>query len=157
MEIGVTTFVETTPDVKTGKVISHAERIREVVEEIVLADRVGLDVFGVGEHHRKDYACSAPACFIGGSRIPDETDSSYQCSDGFVIGRSGTGFKICDCGRHFKRPGGNYGGRIIYRIVPLFGQDLKDYDELFEEKLDLLLQIRESEIVNWSGNTACHP
>ena len=64
MEIGLTTFVETTPDVETGKVISHAERIREVIEEIVLADQVGLDVFGVGEHHRKDYACSAPAVLL---------------------------------------------------------------------------------------------
>ena len=53
MEIGVTTFVETSPDVETGKVVSHAERIREVVEEIVLADKVGLDVFGVGEHHER--------------------------------------------------------------------------------------------------------
>ena len=58
MELGISTFVETTPDIKTGKVISHAERLREVVEEIVLADQVGLDVFGVGEHHRQDYAAS---------------------------------------------------------------------------------------------------
>ena len=65
MEIGVDdTFVETTPDVETGKVISHAERIREVVEEIVLADSVGLDVFGVGEHHRQDFAASAPAVIL---------------------------------------------------------------------------------------------
>ncbi len=64
MELGITTFVETTPDVHTGKVVSHAERIREVVDEIVLADEVGLDVFGVGEHHRKDYACSAPAVLL---------------------------------------------------------------------------------------------
>lgn len=64
MEIGVTTFVETTPDVQTGKTISHAERIREVVEEIELADQIGLDVFGVGEHHRKDYASSNPATIL---------------------------------------------------------------------------------------------
>lgn len=61
VEIGISTFVETTPDPHTGKVVSHAERIRQVVEEIILADKVGLDVFGVGEHHRKDYAASAPA------------------------------------------------------------------------------------------------
>ena len=76
MEIGITTFVETTPDVKTGKVISHAERIREVVEEIVLADEVGLDVFGVGEHHRKDYAASAPAS-SGCSCVKDEEYKTY--------------------------------------------------------------------------------
>src|SRR3954462_6394965 len=64
VEIGISTFVETTPDVKTGEVISHAQRIREVIEEIVLADQVGLDVFGVGEHHREDFACSAPAVLL---------------------------------------------------------------------------------------------
>src|SRR3954468_22521790 len=64
MEIGITTFVETTPDVQSGEVISHAQRLREVVEEIVLADQVGLDVFGVGEHHRKDYAASSPAVLL---------------------------------------------------------------------------------------------
>jgi alkanesulfonate monooxygenase SsuD/methylene tetrahydromethanopterin reductase-like flavin-dependent oxidoreductase (luciferase family) len=64
MEIGISTFVETTPDVKTGEVISHAQRLREVVEEIVLADQVGLDVFGVGEHHRHDFAASSPAVVL---------------------------------------------------------------------------------------------
>jgi alkanesulfonate monooxygenase SsuD/methylene tetrahydromethanopterin reductase-like flavin-dependent oxidoreductase (luciferase family) len=58
VEIGVDTFVETTPDAHTGETISHAQRLREVVEEIVLADQVGLDVFGVGEHHRKEFADS---------------------------------------------------------------------------------------------------
>jgi len=64
VEIGISTFVETTPDPHSGKVVSHAERIRQVVEEIILADKVGLDVFGVGEHHRKDYAASAPAMIL---------------------------------------------------------------------------------------------
>src|SRR3954470_21356755 len=64
MEIGISTFVETTPNVETGEVISHAQRIREVVEEIVLADQVGLDVYGVGEHHREDYAVSSPAIVL---------------------------------------------------------------------------------------------
>ena len=64
MELGLTTFVETTPDVKTGKLIGHAERLREVLEEIILADEIGLDVFGVGEHHRQDYACSSPAVLL---------------------------------------------------------------------------------------------
>jgi len=64
MELGISTFVETSPDVHTGKVISHAERLREVVEEIVLAEKVGLDVYGVGEHHRTDYAASSPAVVL---------------------------------------------------------------------------------------------
>lgn len=64
MEIGISTFVETNPDVNTGELISHAQRIRDVVEEIVLADQVGLDVYGVGEHHRADYAASSPAVIL---------------------------------------------------------------------------------------------
>ena len=75
MEIGISTFVETTPDVHTGELITHGERIRQVVEEIVLADEVGLDVYGVGEHHRADYAASAPAVILAAAasrtkRIP---------------------------------------------------------------------------------------
>jgi alkanesulfonate monooxygenase SsuD/methylene tetrahydromethanopterin reductase-like flavin-dependent oxidoreductase (luciferase family) len=65
VELGISSFVETTPDVETGKTISHAERLREVVEEIVLADQVGLDVYGIGEHHRLDYAASSPAVVLG--------------------------------------------------------------------------------------------
>lgn len=64
MELGISTFVETTPDVNTGVTLSHAERLREVVEEIVLADQVGLDVYGVGEHHRPDFAASSPAVLM---------------------------------------------------------------------------------------------
>lgn len=64
MEIGITSFVETKPDIHTSEVISHAQRLREVVEEIVLADEIGLDVFGIGEHHRKDYAASSTAVVL---------------------------------------------------------------------------------------------
>ncbi len=64
MEIGISTFLETTPDPVTGEVISHAERLRNAVEEIVLADQVGLDVYGIGEHHRPDYAGAAPAVVL---------------------------------------------------------------------------------------------
>lgn len=77
MELGISTFVETTPDIKTGKVISHAERLREVVEEIVLADQVGLDVFGVGEHHRQDYAASSPAVVLAAGF----TDEAHQINE----------------------------------------------------------------------------
>ena len=64
MEIGISTFLETTPDVATGKIMSHAQRLRDAVEEIVLADEVGLDVYGIGEHHRADYAGTAPAVVL---------------------------------------------------------------------------------------------
>lgn len=64
MEIGISTFLENTPDPVTGEVMSHAERLQNAVEEIVLADQVGLDVYGVGEHHRADYASSSPAVVL---------------------------------------------------------------------------------------------
>ena len=69
MEIGLTTFAETTPDVQTGETISHAERLKEIVREIILADEVGLDVYGVGEHHRADYAASAPAVVLAAAAM----------------------------------------------------------------------------------------
>ncbi|MEC0245176.1 LLM class flavin-dependent oxidoreductase [Paenibacillus chitinolyticus] len=153
MEIGISTFVETTPDVHTGEVISHAQRLREVVEEIVLADRVGLDVYGVGEHHRKDYAASSPAIVLAAaapqtSRIrltsavtvlssadPVRVFQDFATLDGISEGRA----EIM-AGR----------GSFI-ESFPLFGYDLDHYNELFDEKLELLLKIRASEKVTWQG------
>lgn len=153
MEIGISTFAETTPDVRTGNVLSHAERIREVVEEIILADQVGLDVFGIGEHHRKDYAVSSPAMVLAAaapqtkrirltsavtvlsSADPVRVFQDFATLDGISNGRA----EIM-AGR----------GSFI-ESFPLFGYDLNDYDELFDEKLELLLKIRASEKVTWKG------
>ena len=153
MEIGITTFVETTPDVETGKVISHAERIREVIEEIVLADQVGLDVFGVGEHHRKDYAASAPAVILAAAasqtkRIRLTSAVTVLSSDDPV--RVFQEFATLDAISNGRAEIMAGRGSFI-ESFPLFGYDLKDYDELYDEKLDLLLNIRESEMVTWSG------
>ena len=153
MEIGITTFVETTPDVETGKVTSHAERIREIVEEIVLADQVGLDVFGVGEHHRKDYAASAPAVILAAaasktSRIRLTSAVTVLSSDDPV--RVFQEFATLDAISNGRAEIMAGRGSFI-ESFPLFGYDLKDYDELYNEKLDLLLKIRESEMITWSG------
>ena len=153
MEIGVTTFVETTPDVETGKVISHAERIREVVEEIVLADSVGLDVFGVGEHHRQDFAASAPAVILAAAAsqtkqirltsavtVLSSDDPVRVYQDFATLDAISNGRAEIMAGR----------GSFI-ESFPLFGYDLTDYDELFDEKLELLLKICKSEKVTWAG------
>ncbi|RID83668.1 LLM class flavin-dependent oxidoreductase [Peribacillus asahii] len=153
MEIGISTFVETTPDVKTGEVISHAQRIREVVEEIVLADEVGLDVFGVGEHHRKDYAASSPAVVLAAAALQTKrirltsavtvlssADPVRVFQDFATVDAISNGRAEIMAGR----------GSFI-ESFPLFGYDLNDYNELFEEKLELLLKIRESEKVTWRG------
>ena len=154
MEIGLSTFVETTPDAKTGEVISHAERIREVVQEIILADQVGLDVFGVGEHHRADYAASSPAVVLAAAAsqtkrirltsavtVLSSADPVRVFQDFATVDALSNGRAEIMAGR----------GSFI-ESFPLFGYDLNDYNELFEEKLDLLLKIRESEKVTWEGN-----
>ncbi|MFC5603801.1 LLM class flavin-dependent oxidoreductase [Sporosarcina koreensis] len=153
MEIGITTFVETTPDVETGHVASHAERIREVVEEIVLADKVGLDVFGVGEHHREDFACSSPAVLLAAaaartSRIKLTSAVSVLSSDDPV--RLYQQFATVDAISNGRAEIMAGRGSFI-ESFPLFGYDLQEYNELFDEKLELLLKINESEKVTWNG------
>ncbi|KEO78990.1 LLM class flavin-dependent oxidoreductase [Paenibacillus polymyxa] len=153
MEIGISTFVETTPDPQTGEVISHAQRIREVVEEIVLADQVGLDVYGVGEHHRKDYAASAPAVILAAAaaqtqRIRLTSAVTVLSSDDPV--RVFQDFATLD-GISNGRAEIMAGRGSFIELFPLFGYDLDNYDELFDEKLELLLKIRESEKVTWKG------
>jgi probable LLM family oxidoreductase len=153
MEIGISTFVETTPDVHTGEVISHAQRIREVVEEIILADQVGLDVFGVGEHHREDFAASSPAMVLAGAAfqtkrirltsavtVLSSADPVRVFQDFATLDAISNGRAEIMAGR----------GSFI-ESFPLFGYKLEDYDELFEEKLELLLKIRASEKVTWEG------
>lgn len=153
MEIGVSTFVETTPDVQTGEVISHAQRLREVVEEIVLADKVGLDVFGVGEHHRKDFAASSPAIVLAAAASQTER---IRLTSAVTVLSSADPVRVF---QDFATLDGISNGRAeimagrgsFIESFPLFGYDLQDYNELFDEKLELLLKLRESEKVNWRG------
>jgi len=148
MEIGISTFLEATngPD-------SHAERLRNAVEEIVLADQVGLDVYGIGEHHRSDYAASAPAVTLAAAAAAtkhirltsavtvlssDDPVRVYQ--DFATLDSLSNGRAEIMAGR----------GSFI-ESFPLFGYSLDDYDSLFEENLELLLAIRKSEKVSWRG------
>ncbi|MFC0562287.1 LLM class flavin-dependent oxidoreductase [Halalkalibacter alkalisediminis] len=153
MEIGVSTFVETTPDVETGEVISHAQRIREVVEEIVLADQVGVDVFGVGEHHREDFAASSPAVVLAAAA---SQTSRIRLTSAVTVLSSADPVRVF---QDFATLDAISNGRAeimagrgsFIESFPLFGYDLRDYDELFNEKLELLLKIRDSEKVTWRG------
>jgi probable LLM family oxidoreductase len=153
VEIGISTFVETTPDVVTGEVISHAQRIREVVEEIVLADQVGLDVFGVGEHHREDFAASSPAVILAAAASQTEkirltsAVTVLSSADPVLVFQDFATVDAISNGRAEIMAGR---GSFI-ESFPLFGYDLKDYNELFEQKLELLLKIRDSEKVTWKG------
>jgi len=153
MEIGVYTFVENTPLPGSGRRQKTSERLRNLMEEIELADQVGLDVFGIGEHHRPEFISSSPATLLAaaasrtkqirlssavtvlGSDDPVRVYQQFATIDQLTEGRA----EIM-AGR----------GSFI-ESFPLFGYDLNDYDELFAEKLELLLKIRESESVTWSG------
>src|SRR3954451_7591241 len=153
MELGIYTFAETTPDPGTGRTISPQERLANLLEEIALADELGLDVFGVGEHHRPDFAVSAPAVVLAAAaaqtkRIRLTSAVSVLSSDAPVrVFQSFATLDLLSGGRAEIMAGR---GSFI-ESFPLFGYDLDDYDELFAEKLDLLLRLREDVHVTWSG------
>jgi probable LLM family oxidoreductase len=153
VELGITTFAEAYPDPVTGEPTPHAVRLRQVVEEIECAESVGLDVYGVGEHHRADFAASAPAVVLAAGaartrRIRLTSAVTVLSSDDPV--RVFQDFATLD-GLSSGRAEVMAGRGSFIESFPLFGYSLDDYDELFAEKLDLLLAIRDSERVTWSG------
>ncbi|MBW3630693.1 MAG: LLM class flavin-dependent oxidoreductase [Gemmatimonadetes bacterium] len=153
MELGIYTFAETTRDPSTGETISASERLHDLLEEIELADQVGLDVFGVGEHHRPDFAVSAPAVVLAAAaartqRIRLTSAVTVLSSDDPVrVFQEFATVDLLSGGRAEIMAGR---GSFI-ESFPLFGYALEDYDALFSEKLELLLKLRESENVTWSG------
>jgi probable LLM family oxidoreductase len=155
MELGIYTFAELTPDPETGRTVSPAERLRNLVEEMELADQVGLDVFGVGEHHRPDFAVSSPAVVLAAgaertNRIRLTSAVSVLSSDDPVrVFQDFATLDLLSGGRAEIMAGR---GSFI-ESFPLFGYELRDYDELFDEKLRMLLALRESERITWSGRT----
>ena len=153
MELGLISFADATLNPTTGETISHEQRLRELVEEIELADQVGLDVSGIGEHHRPDYAASAPATILAyaaarTTRIRLTSAVTVLSSDEPVrVFQQFSTIDLLSGGRAEIMVGR---GSFI-ESFPLFGYDLNDYNELFSEKLDLLLKIRDNERVTWSG------
>ena len=152
-ELGVYSFAELTRDPHTGKTISPAERVENLVESVALADQVGLDVFGLGEHHRPDFVASAPAVLLGAiaartRRIRLSSAVTVLSSDDPVrVFQDFATLDLLSQGRAEIMAGR---GSFI-ESFPLFGYDLRDYDALFSEKLELLLKLRDSERVSWSG------
>ena len=153
MEIGVYTFAELRSDPGTGMAISPAQRLRDLLEEIELADQVGLDVFGVGEHHRPDFAVSAPAVVLAAAAQRTER---IRLTSAVTVLSSDDPVRVFE---EFATLDLLSGGRAeimagrgsFVESFPLFGYSLDDYDELFAEKLDLLLKLRDAERVTWSG------
>ncbi|MBO0871034.1 MAG: LLM class flavin-dependent oxidoreductase [Micromonosporaceae bacterium] len=151
-EIGIMTFGEITQD-HTGTLPSPRQRARETIELAKVADQVGLDVFGVGEHHRGDFVGSAPAILLAAAAEATErirlTSSVTVLSseDPVRVWEQFATIDLLSAGRAEIIAGrGSYS-----ESFPLFGYDLQDYADLFREKLDLLLKIREQNPVTWSG------
>ena len=153
MELGLTTFAESISPMGTGEVARHGERLRQVVDEAVLAEQVGLDIYAVGEHHRPDFAASSPAVVLAAiaartERIRLSPAVSVLSSDDPVrVYQQYATVDLLSNGRAELLVGR---GSFI-ESFPLFGYSLDDYEELFAEKLDLLLAIRDRERVTWSG------
>ena len=153
MELGLYTFADIGADPASGRTIGPAERLRNLVEEIVLADALGLDVFGLGEHHRPDYAASAPAVALAGAatrtaRIRLTSAVTVLSSDDPVrVFQQFATLDALSAGRAEIMVGR---GSFI-ESFPLFGHDLDDYDALFDEKLRLLLALDDGERLTWPG------
>jgi probable LLM family oxidoreductase len=151
MEIGVDSFAAALTD--TSIAVSQSDRLRDLLEEIEHADLVGLDVFGVGEHHRKEFLDSAPAVILAAAAARTKrirltsAVTVLSAADPVRVFQEFATLDLISQGRTEMVVGR---GSFI-EAFPLFGLDLEDYDSLFSEKLDLLLRIRENEHVHWSG------
>jgi probable LLM family oxidoreductase len=153
VHLGVDSFVSAVTDPSTGRVVAPEERLEHLLEEIQLADEVGLYSFGIGEHHRSEYYDSAPPVIIGAaaartSRIRlGSAVAVLSAADPVRVFQQFATLDLISKGRIDLVVGRG----SFTEAFPLFGLSLADYDSLFAEKLDLLLRIRDSEHVTWSG------
>lgn len=153
MEIGLYTFGDVGTDPVTGKVTSPAQRLQNLVEEIELADQVGLDLFGLGEHHRPDYAVSSPAVALAAAA---PRTKNIKLSSAVSVLSSDDPIRVF---QQFSTLDNLTNGRAeimagrgsFIESFPLFGYDLADYDTLFAEKLEMLIALNAGEIFSWQG------
>src|ERR1700688_1127297 len=153
MEIGVDSFAAILPDPRTSKPASGTDRMADLLEEIEVADRVGLDVFGMGEHHRAEFLDSAPAIILAAAAARTKTirlTSAVTVLSAAAPVRVFQEFATLDLiakGRAEIVVGrGSFG-----EAYPLFGLQMRDYDALFAEKLDLFRKLRETTYLAWEG------
>ena len=153
MQIGVYSFVENTPDPTTKQLLRPAQRLRDLVEEVELADQVGLEVFGIGEHHRPDFLASTPPMLLAAAA---ERSKTIRLSSAVTVLSSDDQVRVY---QQYSTLDLLSGGRAeimagrgsFIESFPLFGYDLNDYDSLFAEKLELLVKIRDSDRVTWQA------
>ena len=160
MEIGLYSFAENTPDLLNGgRLQTPAERLKDLLEEIELADQVGLDFYGLGEHHRPDFVASAPVTILAAAAARTKT---IRLSTAVTVLSSDDPIRVW---QQFATLDLLSGGRAeimagrgsFIESFPLFGYDLNDYDALFEEKLQELIEIRKGGKVNWPGSDHTKP
>src|ERR1700739_3958395 len=153
MQIGIDSFAAAISDPATGLTLSPVERMYNLLEEIELADKVGLDVFGIGEHHRAEFLDSAPAVILSAAAAQTKNIrltsavTVLSAADPVRVFQEFATLDLISNGRAEIVAGR---GSFV-EAYPLFGLNLEDYDSLFAEKLDLLLNIRENTHVHWSG------
>lgn len=153
MELGISTFVELTPDPLTGKTISAYQRFQNMLEEVELADQLGLDVFAIGEHHRPDFLVSSPATVLAAAAVKTKNIklssavTVLSSDDPVRVFQQFATVDLLSKGRAEIMAGR---GSFI-ESFPLFGYDMADYDTLYDEKLKLLVTINENEYVTWKG------
>ena len=157
IELGLTSFADNHEIYTEGgssPALSNAERIRHIVEEIQVADEVGLDVYGLGEHHRPDYAVSSPATVLAAAAA---TTKNIKLSSAVTVLSSDDPVRVY---QQFSTVDAISNGRAeimagrgsFIESFPLFGYDLNNYEQLFDEKLQLLMEINKNEIVHWEGS-----
>src|SRR5467141_1939523 len=153
LQVGIDSFASHFVDHNAGDEASASNGIRHLVERIELADQVNLDVFGVGEHHRKEFLDSAPTLILAAAAARTQrirltsAVTVLSAADPVRVFEEFATLDLLSQGRAEMVVGR---GSFI-EAFPLFGLKLKDYDSLFAEKLDLLLRLRENEFVHWSG------
>jgi probable LLM family oxidoreductase len=153
MEIGICTFADVGTHPLTKESITPYQRLRNLIEEMELADQLGLDVFAVGEHHRPDYAVSSPAVVLAAAA---ERTKNIKLSSGVTVLSSDDPVRVF---QQFATVDLLSGGRAeimagrgsFIESFPLFGYNLEDYDTLFSEKLDMLVKLNEGEKLTWKG------
>ena len=154
IEFGLMTFADMAPETAPGSGANAHQRIQDLLEEIKLADRLGIDVFGLGEHHRDDYSVSSPTTVLGAAAAITE---NIKLTSAVTVLSSDDPVRVY---QQFATIDLLSGGRAeimagrgsFTESFPLFGYNLNDYNELFEEKLELLLKINQNENIQWKGN-----
>src|SRR5216110_1316706 len=151
MQIGIDSFAAAHDE--SSRAIDPSERLRNLVEQIEFADQVGLDIFGIGEHHRKDFLDSAPAVILAAAA---SRTSRIRLTSAVTVLSSADPVRVFESFATLDLLSQGRAEMVVGRgsfvdSFPLFGYRLEDYDSLFAEKLDLLLKIRDNEHVHWTG------